>query len=181
MNKEVKGVEKMSKEVKGVEKMSKEVKGVEKMSKEVKGVEKMKENKEVKGVEKMKENKEVKGVEKMTENKEIKELIEKIETQKMLLVEKVLQWASNLHPVKNIHVKIKGRYYPLLDKNGKLSVIDKVEGKKIPFDTLDKNMKFVISAILAERKEEIEKEVKEDKKKYLEEKAAEIDKLLNLF
>ena len=38
----------------------------------------------------------------------------------------------------DLHIKIKGRYYPLLGKDGKLSVIDKVQGKKLSFTDLDK-------------------------------------------
>ena len=79
--------------------------------------------------------------------------------------------------------KIKGRYYPLIGKEtGKLYVIDKVEGKKIPFNTLeDQKMKYVICTTLAERKEEIEKEVQEEKKKYLQKKLEEVEDLLNKF
>jgi len=145
-------------------------KGVEKMDK---GVEKMD-----KGVEKMD-----KGVEKMKE-KGVKELIEEIEEKRGLLVKKVVEWAENLKPVKEVHIKIiKGRYYPLLEKeSGKLYLIDRVQGKKVPFDTLeDQNMKFVVATILAERKEQIEKEVKEDKRKHLEKKLEEINNLLNKF
>ena len=158
-------------------------KGVVKMEKER---ELVKENNENKGVVKMekerelvKENNENKGVVKM--KKESKELIKEIEAKKLLLVEKVLQWAEILNPIRDIHVKIKGRYYPLLGKDGKLFVIDKVEGKKVPFNTLDDSFKFVISAVLAERKEQIEKEVKEDKRKYLEKKLEEVNNLLNKF
>jgi len=178
MKKESKEVKELKKEVKGVEKMDK---GVEKMDK---GVEKMKE----KGVEKMKEKgvKEMKekGVKEMIDmKKESKELIKEIEAKKEMLVKKVVEWAENLKPVKDVHIKIKGRYYPLLEKEtGKLYLIDRVQGKKVPFDTLeDQNMKFVISAVLAERKEQIEKEVKEDKRKYLEGKLKEVDELLNKF
>jgi hypothetical protein len=91
-------------------------------------------------------------------------------------------WAKSLNPIKDIHIKVRGRYYPLLGKDGKLHVIDKVQGKKIPFDTLDDNsFKFAIVSVLAERKEQIEKEVEEDKRKYLQRKAAEIDNLLSKF
>ena len=113
--------------------------------------------------------------------KELRELIKEIENKRLLLVEKVLQWAKSLNPVKDIHIKLKGRYYPLLGKDGKLYLIDKVQGKKIPFDTLEQNMKIVIVTLLAEKKEEIEKEVEDGKRKYLEGKAAEIDKLLSKF
>ena len=79
-------------------------------------------------------------------------------------------------------IRTKGRYYPLLGKDGKLYLIDKVQNKKIGFNSLeDQNMKFVILSVLAERKEQIEKEVEEGKKKYLERKLSEIDKLLNKF
>ena len=119
----------------------------------------------------------------MKENKGIKELVGEIEAKKMLLAEKVLKWVQGLNPVKDLHVKIKGRYYPLIEKEtSKLYVIDKVEGKKVPFNTLeDQGMKFVIISVIAERKEQIEKEVEEGKKKYLKEKLSEIDKLLNKF
>ena len=97
-------------------------------------------------------------------------------------MKKVLKWAENLSPVKDKHVKVKGRYYPLIEKEtGKLYVIDKVQGKKVPFDTLDDSFKFVIVSVLAERKEEIEKEVEEDKRKYLERKLEEVNNLLNKF
>lgn len=118
----------------------------------------------------------------MKENKGIKELVGEIEAKKMLLAEKVLKWVQGLNPVKDLHVKIKGRYYPLIEKEtSKLYVIDKVEGKKVPFNTLEQGMKFVIISVIAERKEQIEKEVEEGKKKYLKEKLSEIDKLLNKF
>jgi len=163
----------MKKESKEVKELKKEVKGVEKMEK---GVEKME-----KGVEKMKE----KGVKEMIDmKKESKELIKEIEAKKLLLVEKVLHWVENLNPVKDVHIKIiKGRYYPLLEKEtGKLFLIDRVQGKKVPFDTLeDQKMKFVIISVLAEMKEQIEKEVKEDKRKYLEKKLEEVNNLLNKF
>ena len=161
----------MKKESKEVKELKKEVKGVEKMEK---GVEKME-----KGVEKMKE----KGVKEMIDmKKESKELIKEIEAKKEMLVKKVVEWTENLNPVRDIHVKIKGRYYPLLGKDGgKLFVIDKVEGKKVPFNTLDDSFKFVIVSVLAERKEQIEKEVKEDKRKFLEKKLEEVNNLLNKF
>jgi len=137
---------------------------------------------EEKGGKKMKKERELieeKGGKKMKENKE---LIEEISSKRLLLMKKVLKWAENLRPVKDKHVKIKGRYYPLLEKEtGKLYVIDKVQGKRVPFDTLDDSFKFVIISVLAERKEEIEKEVEEDKRKYLEGKLKEIDELLNKF
>ncbi len=115
--------------------------------------------------------------------KNMKELVGEIEAKRLLLMEKVLRWSQSLRSAKDVHVKIKGRYYPLIEKEtGKLYLIDKVQGKKVPFDTLlDQNMKFAISAVLAERKEQIEKEVEEDKRKYLERKLSEIDKLLNKF
>jgi len=166
---------------KGVEnKMNKEVKGVEnKMNKEVKGVEnKMNENK---GGNKMNENK---GGNKMNENKggNKMDIIKEIETKKMLLVTKVVEWTESLKPVKNVNIKVKGRYYPLIEKEtGKLFLIDKVQGKKVPFTTLDDSFKFIISCILAERKEEIEKEVEDGKRKYLEGKLQEINKLLDKF
>ena len=139
--------------------------------------------------ERMEERKE-KGVEKMYKGgkkmKELKELVEEIKAKRGLLMEKVLQWASNLKPVRDIHVKVKGRYYPLIEKEtGKLFLIDKVQGKKVPFDTLeDQSMKkeqFVFVSILAEKKEEIEKEVEEGKRKYLEGKLEEVNNLLNKF
>lgn len=118
----------------------------------------------------------------MKENKEVKELVRELEDKRMLLVETVFKWSQGLNPIKDVHIKIKGRYYPLLEKEtSKMYVIDKVQGKKVPFDTLDQSMKFVIISVLAERKEQIEKEVEEDKKKYLEEKLSEINKLLNKF
>ena len=139
----------------------------------------MSENKEVK------ENKrEVKG---NNENKKggckMKELVKEIEEKRILLIEKVVKWGQGLSPLKDVHIKIKGRYYPLIGKEtGKLYIIDKVEGKKIPFNTLeDQKMMYVICTTLAERKEEIEKEVEEDKKKYLEKKLNEIENLLNKF
>lgn len=139
-----------------------------------------------KGIKEVKENKrEVKeliGGCKMKENKEVKELVRELEDKRMLLVETVFKWSQGLNPIKDVHIKIKGRYYPLLEKEtGRMYVIDKVQGKKVPFDTLDQSMKFVIISVLAERKEQIEKEVEEDKKKYLEEKLSEINKLLNKF
>jgi hypothetical protein len=142
----------------------------------VKGVEKMKE----KGVKEMKE----KGVKEMKEKgvKEMKELAKEIETKKNILIEKVVKWAQGLCPIKDLHLKIKGRYYPLLGKEtGKIYVIDKVQSSKLPFNSLEQDMQFVIASILAERKEEIEKEVEEEKRKHLEKKAAEIDKLLLKF
>jgi len=66
-------------------------------------------------------------------------------------------------------------------ETGKLYIIDKVQGKKVPFGALDQSMQFVISAFLAERKEEIEKEVKEEQRKYLEGKLKEVNELLNKF
>ena len=152
----------------------KEVKEVIKEIENKEGVKNMSENKEVE-VKKNNENK--KGVEEM----EVKQLVKEIEAKKMLLAEEVVKWYQSLNPIRDVHVKIKGRYYPLLGKDGKLYLIDKVKGKKVPLDTLDQSMKFVIVTILAERKEEIEKEVEEDKKKYLERKLSEIDKLLNKF
>ena len=137
-----------------------------------------KEEKEMIDMEERKEIENKKGVEEM----EVKELVKEIETKKLLLAEKVVKWAQTLCPIRDIHVKIKGRYYPLLGKEtGKIYLIDKVQSRKIPFNTLDQNMKFVIASILAERKEEIEKEVEEDKKKYLEKKLNEIENLLNKF
>ena len=161
----------------------KENKGI----KEVKGLVRGEiENK--KGVVKMeKERKEIeneKGGCKMKEKegiKEVKELVKEVEERKRLLVETVFKWSQSLNPIRDIHVKIRGRYYPLLGKDGKLYVIDKVEGKKVPFDTLDKSLKYVIICVLAERKEEIEKEVQEDKRKYLEKKLEAIDELLKKF
>jgi hypothetical protein len=137
----------------------------------------------------MKENKEKevitkeKGVNNMNKGVDnMNKLVKEIEAKKEMLVKKVVEWAKSLNPIKDIHIKVRGRYYPLLGKDGKLHVIDKVQGKKIPFDTLDDNsLKFVIASILAERKEEIEKEVEEEKRKHLEKKAAEIDKLLLKF
>ena len=165
--KEVKKNKREVKEIenkKGVEEME-----VKKNKREVKEIE----NK--KGVDKMD-----KGVDKM--DKGVKELVSKVEEKRVLLIQTVVKWAQTLCPIKSLHVKIKGRYYPLLEKEtGKLSVIDKVQGKKVSFETLDRNMKFVIASILAERKEQIEKEVEEDKRKYLEKKISEIDELLNKF
>lgn len=112
----------------------------------------------------------------------MKELVGEIKEKRLLLAEKVVKWYQSLNPIRDVHVKIKGRYYPLIEKTGKLSVIDKVKGKKVPFDTLeDQNMKFVIITVLAERKEEIEKEVEEDKKKYLEKRLQEVNELLKKF
>jgi len=115
--------------------------------------------------------------------KELRELVREVEAKRLLLIEKVIQWTESLKPVKDVHVKVKGRYYPLIEKEtGKLFLIDKVQGKKVPFDTLkEDHMKFVIVTLLAERKEEIEKEVKEDKRKYLEKKLEEVNNLLNKF
>ena len=158
------------------------IKGGNEMSKEVK--KEVGNKKEISKKVEMKEVKEVKENKKGGNNmKEVKEVIKEIETKKLLLIEKVIQWTESLSPVKDVHIKIKGRYYPLLEKEtGKLYLIDRVQGKKVPFDTLeDQNMKFVISAVLAERKEQIEKEVKEDKRKYLEGKLKEVDELLNKF
>ena len=150
------------------------------MSKEVK--KEVGNKKEISKKVEMKEVKEVKENKKGGNNmKEVKELIEEIKEKRGLLVKKVVEWAENLKPVRDVHVKVKGRYYPLLGKDGKLFVIDKVEGKKVPFNTLDDSFKFVIISVLAERKEEIEKEVKEDKRKYLEGKLKEINNLLNKF
>jgi len=42
-------------------------------------------------------------------------------------------------------------------------------------------MKIVIVTLLDKKKEEIEKEVREEKMKYLEKKKSEIEKLLNKF
>ncbi len=160
----------------------------------------MKENKEVKvyfdasgekaltqGISKVKEvkgnNENKKGVDKMKENKkELKELVREVEAKRLLLAEKVLKWSQSLNPIRDVHVKIKGRYYPLIEKEtSRLYVIDKVRGKKIPFNTLEQNMKYVILSVLAERKEQIEKEVQEEKKKYLQKKLEEVEDLLNKF
>ena len=153
------------------------------MSKEVK--KEVGNKKEISKKVEMKEVKEVKENKKGGNNmKEVKEVIKEIETKKLLLIEKVIRWTESLSPVKDVHIKIiKGRYYPLLEKEtGKLYLIDRVQGKKVPFDTLeDQNMKFVVATILAERKEQIEKEVKEDKRKHLEKKLEEINNLLNKF
>ena len=146
----------------------------------------MKENKEVKVYfdasswqKEEKGNNKKGGVDEMKE--ELKEIAGKIEAKKLLLIEKVVKWGQGLNPLRDIHIKLKGRYYPLLGKNGKLYIIDKVEGKKISFDTLDKNMQFVICSTLAEKKEEIEKEVQKEKRKYLEGKLKEVNELLNKF
>ncbi len=104
-----------------------------------------------------------------------------MEAKRLLLIETVFKWSQSLNPIRDVRVKIRGRYYPLLGKDGKLSLIDKVQSRKIPFNTLDQNMKFVIATVLAERKEEIEKEVEEDKKKYLEKRLQEVNELLNKF
>ena len=150
----------------------------------------MKENKEVKVYfdasswqKEEKGNNKKGGVDEMKENKkELKELIREVENSRNLLVETVFKWVQSLCPVRDVHVKLKGRYYPLIGKEtGKLYVIDKVEGKKIPFNTLDKSMQFVICSTLAERKEQIEKEVQEEKRKYLEGKLKEVNELLNKF
>lgn len=146
----------------------------------------MSENKEVEVKEKKMK---IEKVEKREQNQkgevekmEVKQLVKEIETKKVILMEEVFRWSQSLSPVKDVHVKLKGRYYPLIEKEtGKLSVIDKVQGKKLSFNSLDQNMKFAISAVLAERKEEIEKEVEEGKKKFLEKKLEEIDKLLSKF
>ena len=181
--------ERKNKIIIGETKENKNYEEVVKMNKERELIKEVKENKEVevkknenKGVKNM-EVKEVKKNEnKGVKNMEVKQLVKEIEAKKMLLVEEVFKWAQGLCPIKSLHVKIKGRYYPLLEKEtGKLSVIDKVQGKKLSFETLDRNMKFVIASILAERKEQIEKEVEEDKRKYLEKKISEIDELLNKF
>jgi len=113
----------------------------------------------------------------------MKELVKEIEEKRILLIEKVVKWAQGLCPIKDLHIKIKGRYYPLIGKEtGKLYLIDKVKGKKVPFDTLeDQKMMYVICTTLAERKEEIEKEVQEEKKKYLQKKLEAIDELLSKF
>ena len=173
MNKEVKGVKEMNKkEVKGNEN-----KGVKEVIKEVKLVIDNEYSEEIKEREEVKGNK---GGNEMKESK--KELVAEIEAKRGLLMEKVLQWALNLRPVRDIHVKVKGRYYPLIEKeSGKLYVIDKVQGKKLPFGTLEDQMKFVIASVLAERKEQIEKEVEDGKRKYLEGKLQEINKLLDKF
>ncbi len=114
--------------------------------------------------------------------KKMKELIGEIENKKILLIEKVFKWSQSLCPVRDVHVKLKGRYYPLIEKEtGKLYVIDKVKGAKVPFNKLEQGMKFVICSILAERKEQIEKEVEEGKRKYLEGKLKEVNELLNKF
>ena len=184
-----KGVEKMDKGVekmdKGVEKMNKGVekmdKGVEKMDKGVKEV--IKEVKLVIDNEYMSEEIKEKGVKEMNK-KEIKEYIKEIEAKRLLLVKKVVEWTESLKPVKNVNIKIKGRYNLLIEKeSGKLFLIDKIEGKKLPFDTslVDKGTKFVFVSILAEKKEEIEKEVEDGKRKYLEGKLQEINKLLDKF
>ena len=154
----------------------KEVKEVKKN--ENKGVKNMSEIKEVK----KNENKGIKELEGGNKMEEInKELVREIEKKKVILMEKVMKWVQTLNPIKDLHIKEKGRYYPMIEKTGKLSLIDKVQSRKIPFNTLDQNMKFVILSVLAERKEEIEKEVEEDKKKYLEKKLNEIENLLNKF
>ena len=208
MKKERKEVKELIKEVKLVidnEYMSEEIKEREEV-KGNKGGNEMKESKELveeveakrsseseKGGSKVKESKELveeveakrssenrKGGNEMKESK--KELVAEIEAKRGLLMEKVLQWALNLRPVRDIHVKVKGRYYPLIEKeSGKLYVIDKVQGKKLPFGTLEDQMKFVIASVLAERKEEIEKEVEDGKRKYLEGRLQEINKLLEKF
>ena len=143
---------------------------------------KKEENKIMKKEEEKIMKKEENKIMKKEENK-MKELVKEIEAKRLLLIEKVVKWGQGLSPLKDIHVKIKGRYYPLIGKEtGKLYVIDKVEGKKIPFNTLeDQKMKYVICTTLAERKEEIEKEVQEEKKKYLQKKLEEVEDLLNKF
>ena len=135
--------------------------------------------KEDKGVVKMeKERKE----ERMEERKEVKQLVKEIENKRLLLVETVFKWAQGLSPMKNVHIKIKGRFYPLIEKEtGKVCLIDKVQSRKIPFETLESSMQFITACTLAERKEEIEKEVEEGKRKYLEGKLNEIENLLNKF
>lgn len=151
------------------------------MKEKIEGLQELNENK--KGVDKMKEEvKELineRGGDKM---KELKELGKEIETKKLLLIETVHKWVQGLNPVQHLHIKVKGRYYPFIEKeSSKLYVIDKLKGAKVPFNTLDQNMKYVIVSVLAERKEEIEKEVQEDKKKYLEKKLEEVNELLNKF
>ena len=148
------------------------------MKEEVKGLKKEEEKM------KKKEDKMKKEEDKMKkEEDKMKELVKEIEEKRILLIEKVVKWGQGLSPLKDVHVKIKGRYYPLIGKEtGKLYIIDKVEGKKIPFNTLeDQKMKYVICTTLAERKEEIEKEVQEEKKKYLQKKLEEVEDLLNKF
>lgn len=119
---------------------------------------------------------------KQEENK-MKELVKEIEAKRLMLIEKVVKWGQGLSPLKDVHIKEKGRYYPLIGKEtGKLYIIDKVKGKKIPFNTLeDQKMMYAICTTLAERKEEIEKEVQEEKRKYLEKKLEEVEDLLNKF
>jgi len=137
---------------------------------------------EVKGLKKEEDKMKKKEDKMKKEEDKMKELVKEIEEKRILLIEKVVRWSQGLSPLKDVHVKIKGRYYPLIGKEtGKLYVIDKVEGKKISFDALDKGMQFVICSTLAERKEEIEKEVKEEQRKYLEKRIDEINKLLNKF
>ncbi|MGB4374362.1 MAG: hypothetical protein WBI86_02435 [Defluviitoga tunisiensis] len=176
--------ERKNKIIIGETKENKNYEEVVKMNKERELIKEVKENKEVEV--KKNENKGIKELEggnKMEERKEeIKELVSKVEEKRVLLIQTVFKWAQGLCPMKNVQIKIKGRYYPMIEKEtGKLSVIDKVQSRKIPFDTLDRNMKFVIATVLAERKEEIEKEVEEGKRKYLEGKLNEIENLLNKF
>jgi|GEM_PF-6884636 len=143
--------------------------------------EEVKKNKREIGGDEMKE--EVKKNKREKEEGKMMELVKEIEEKRILLMEKVIRWSQGLSPLKDVHVKIKGRYYPLIEKTtGKLYIIDKVEGKKISFNTLeDQKMKYVIISVLAERKEEIEKEVEEGKKKYLQKKLEEVEDLLNKF
>ena len=150
----------------------------------------MKENKEVKVYfdasswqKEEKGNNKKGGVDEMKENKkELKELIREVENSKNLLVETVFKWVQSLCPVRDVHVKLKGRYYPFIEKeSSKLFVIDKLKGAKVPFNALDQNMQFVICSTLAEKKEEIEKEVQKEKRKYLEGKLKEVNELLNKF
>ena len=138
---------------------------------------------EVKGLKKEEEKMKKKEDKMKKEEDKMKELVKEIEEKRILLIEKVVKWGQGLSPLKDVHIKIKGRYYPLIGKEtGKLYVIDKVEGKKIPFNTLeDQKMKYVICTTLAERKEEIEKEVEEGKRKYLEGKLQEVNELLSKF
>ena len=138
---------------------------------------------EVKGLKKEEDKMKKKEDKMKKEEDKMKELVKEIEEKRILLIEKVVRWSQGLSPLKDVHVKIKGRYYPLIGKEtGKLYIIDKVEGKKISFNTLeDQKMKYVIISVLAERKEEIEKEVEEEQKKYLQKKLEEVNKLLNKF
>ena len=160
------------------------------MKKEEEKIRKKEENKIMKKEEEKIMKKEEKKTMKKEENKimkkeenKMKELVKEIEAKRMLLIEKVIKWCQSLNPIKDLHLKEKGRFYPLIGKEtGKLYVIDKVEGKKIPFNTLeDRKMMYVICTTLAERNEEIKKEVQEEKRKYLEKKLEEVEDLLNKF